>query len=64
MKTVLTESEKELKALEKLNDPEERRKRQIQLRAELKRQKERHAPKMRPPENAEPLRPEDVRIGD
>jgi DNA mismatch repair protein MutS2 len=63
-KTVLTESEKELKALEKLNDPEERRKRQIQLRAELKRQKERHAPKMRPPENAEPLRPEDVRIGD
>ncbi|MBR5741510.1 MAG: endonuclease MutS2, partial [Firmicutes bacterium] len=63
-KTVLSESEKELKELEKYNDPEERRKRQIQLRAELKRQKERHTPKMRPPENAEPLRAEDVRIGD
>jgi len=63
-KNVLTESEKELKALEKLNDPAERRKRQLELRAEMKRQREKHAPRMKPPENGEPLRASEVHLGD
>lgn len=61
---VLKESERELKELEKYNDPEERRKRQLALRQELKRQKEKHQPKALTVENATPLRPEEVHIGD
>ena len=63
-KDVLNEAQKELHELEKFNDPAERRKRQNQLRQQMKQQKERHAPAFKIPDNPQPVKAEELQVGD